>query len=520
VSTDQVAQRKANLEALVAAGVDPYPYSYEVTHHAKEILDGFDALESAKTEVRMAGRVVSKRGHGKSTFAHLQDASGRIQLYLKLNVVGEDAYAIVKLMDLGDLIGVRGPVFRTRTGEATIEVRELTHLAKCLQPLPEKWHGLKDTEIRYRQRYLDLIVNEDTRRIFGVRSAITRALRDYLDRRDFQEVETPILQPIYGGAFATPFVTHHQALDMDLYLRISNELYLKRLIVGGMERVYEIARDFRNEGIDRNHNPEFTMLEFYQAYADYDEMMRVTEDLVSEALIKATGSAQVTFDGHALDFTPPWKRVGYFEAVREATGVDLKGADEATLRSTADRLGIDLTGKTGWGQVVDEIFSETVENNLVQPTFITDYPREISPLAKKNRKDERLVERFEVFVAGMELGNAFSEQNDPFAQEAAFDNQALLRDEGDHEAQVKDEDYLRALRIGMPPTGGVGIGIDRLVMLATGSVNIREVILFPQLRHETGSAAAEAWATEPDSEADSAKPEAKDTKTEEDAPRA
>ncbi len=486
MSNEQIEQRRENLEALKALGVDPYPYSYAVTHHAEAVLAAADALEASREPVSVAGRLMAIRSHGKSTFAHLQDRSGRVQIYMKLDVVGEAAYGTVKLLDLGDLVGVEGPVFRTRTGELTIEVRSLTFLAKCLQPLPEKWHGLRDTETRYRRRYLDLIVNEDAQRIFRVRAAMIRALRNALDDRGFLEVDTPVLQPLYGGAFARPFTTHHEALDMDLYLRISDELYLKRLLVGGLERVYEIARDFRNEGIDRTHNPEFTMLEYYQAYADYEEMMGVTEELVAGAIREAVGGHQVAFRDHTLDFSPPWRRVRYFDAVREATGVDLAGADEAQVRETAERLGIDLKGKAGIAQATDEIFSETAQPNLIQPTFVTDFPLELSPLAKRHRADGRLVERFELFAAGMELANAFSEQNDPAEQAAAFERQGLLREQGDLEAQVTDHDFLRALETGMPPTGGVGIGIDRLVMVVTGAANIREVILFPQLRPEEG----------------------------------
>lgn len=486
MSNDQIQQRRENLEALRALGVEPYPYRFEVTHHTAEVMESFDALANAGETVAVAGRLMALRSHGKSTFAHVQDAQGRLQLYFKLDVVGEALYAIVKLLDVGDLVGVRGGLFRTRTGEMTVEVRELTFLAKCLRPLPEKWHGLKDTETRYRQRYLDLIVNEDAQRIFRGRARLIRAMRGFLDERGFLEVDTPVLQALYGGAFARPFLTHHEALDMDLYLRISDELYLKRLIVGGLERVYEIARDFRNEGIDRTHNPEFTMLEYYQAYADYEDMMGVTEALVAHAVREAAGGYQVTVREHTVDFSPPWARVSYFDAVREATGVDLSTASEQQVRAAADRLGIDLKGKLGIAQAIDEIFSETVEANLIQPTFVTDFPLELSPLAKRHRSGRRMVERFELFVAGMEIANAFSEQNDPAAQQAAFDLQAELREQGDQEAQPTDTDYLRALETGMPPTGGVGIGIDRLVMVATGAVNIREVILFPQLRPEEG----------------------------------
>ena len=361
MSNDQIQQRRENLEALRALGVEPYPYRFEVTHHTAEVMEAFDALAEAGETVAVAGRLMALRSHGKSTFAHLQDAQGRLQLYFKLDVVGEALYAIVKLLDVGDLVGVRGRLFRTRTGEMTVEVRELTFLAKCLRPLPEKWHGLKDTETRYRQRYLDLIVNEDAQRIFRGRAKLIRAMRAFLDERGFLEVDTPVLQALYGGAFARPFLTHHEALDMDLYLRISDELYLKRLIVGGLERVYEIARDFRNEGIDRTHNPEFTMLEYYQAYADYEDMMGVTEALVAHAVREAAGGYQVTVREHTVDFSPPWARVSYFDAVREATGVDLSTASEEQVRAAADRLGIDLKGKLGIAQAIDEIFSETVE---------------------------------------------------------------------------------------------------------------------------------------------------------------
>ena len=488
MSLDQIQERRAHLEAVRALGHNPYPYTFDASHRAAAVLEDFETLNGNDTRVRLAGRILSRRSHGKSTFVHLADASGRIQIYFKLDAVGEAAYELVRLLDIGDLIGVSGTLFRTRTEEKTVHAETVELLAKCLRPLPEKWHGLKDVETRYRRRYLDLIVNEDTRSVFRIRAALVRSLRSYLDGRGFLEVETPVLQPIYGGAFATPFKTHHEALDMDLYLRISDELYLKRLIVGGLERVYEIGHDFRNEGIDRNHNPEFTMLEFYQAYADYNDMMRATEELISGALTEAAGSQRVSFRGQTLDFSPPWHRVRFFDALREATGLDLLGADEGTLRESAERLGVDVAGKVGTGQVVDAIFSETVEPNLIRPTFITDYPLELSPLAKRHRDREGLVERFEVFAGGMELGNAFSEQNDPASQAEAFDRQTDLSARGDREAQQRDEDYLYALELGMPPTGGVGIGVDRLVMLATGLENIREVILFPQLRRAAAGA--------------------------------
>lgn len=486
MSNEQIEQRHRNLESLKALGVDPYPYAFEVTHHAADVTGDFDELESSGETVALAGRLRAIRDHGKSSFFTLQDKSGRVQLYVKLNVVGEDVYEQVKLLDIGDLVGVRGTMFRTRKGEITVEVTGFEFLAKCLRPLPDKWAGLKDTEIRYRQRYVDLIVTEETQQIFRVRADLVRAVRRFLDDRGFLEVETPILQPVYGGAFARPFTTHHEALGMPLYLRISNELYLKRLIVGGLERVYEIARDFRNEGIDRTHNPEFSMLEFYQAFADYEEMMTTTEAMVSQAIREATGGFEVEYEGQRVDFTPPFRRAGYFELLTEVTGMDLSTADEKAARHAAEQLGIDVEDKVGVGAVIEEIFGEKVEPMLKQPTFVTDFPRELSPLAKKHRKNPDVVERFELFVAGFELANAFSEQNDPAAQQEAFDRQSELRDAGDMEAQMTDTDYLRALQVGMPPTGGVGIGIDRLVMLATGAANIREVILFPQLRPEGG----------------------------------
>jgi len=386
------------------------------------------------------------------------------------------------------VIGVRGTLFRTKMGEVTVQVSEWTFLAKCRLPLPEKWHGLKDPEIRFRQRYVDLLVTEDARRLVEIRAKVIRSLRVGLDTLGFLEVDTPVLQPVYGGAFARPFVTHHEALDMPLYLRISNELYLKRLIVGGLERVYEIARDFRNEGIDRTHNPEFSMLEYYQAYADYNDMMTTTERLVAEAVQAATGGYSVSYRGDTLDFTPPWRRLGYFDALLEKTGIDFREVDEAGVRRAAGELGVDLKGQVGLGYAIDAVFSEKVQNSLVSPTFIVDFPIELSPLARPHRSRPGVVERFEVFAGRMELANAFSEQNDPDAQAAAFERQQELREAGNMEAQPTDEDYVRALRIGMPPTGGVGIGIDRLVMIVGDAANIREVILFPTLRPESGRA--------------------------------
>ena len=407
MDNELVRQREENFESLRGTGIDPAPYRYEVTHHAAQAKDAFDALSASGEVISLAGRVMTLRGHGKTTFGDLQDKTGRIQVYFKRDALG-DAYRTVELLDLGDVIGVRGTIFRTRMGEITLQVSEVTFLTKCRLPLPEKWHGLRDPEIRFRQRYVDLLVNEEARRLVALRATIIRSLRAGLDAQGFMEVDTPVLQPVYGGAFARPFVTHHEALDMPLYLRISNELYLKRLIVGGLERVYEIARDFRNEGIDRTHNPEFSMLEYYQAYADYNDMMSLTEALVSDAIRFATGGYSVSYRGDALDFAPPWRRIGYFDILREKTGIDFREVDEAGVRRAATELGVDLKGQIGLGYAVDAIFSEKVQDDLIQPTFIIDFPIELSPLARRHRSKPGVVERFEVFAGRMELANAFS----------------------------------------------------------------------------------------------------------------
>jgi len=479
-------QRREKLERWRALGVDPYAYRWDVTHHAADILAWDEQVTDQPGErVRVAGRIMTLRGHGKTGFAHVLDGSGRIQVYFRADALGE-AFQRYELLDVGDWIGVEGPVSRTRTGEITVRAEGFDLLAKSMRPLPEKWHGLRDPETRFRQRYADLFMNLDVREIFRRRARLTAAVRRFLDGRGFLEVETPTLQPLYGGAFARPFVTHHHALDMPLYLRISNELYLKRLIVGGLERVYEFARDFRNEGMDRTHNPEFTMLEFYQAFADVFEMMEVTETLVSEAVREACGTMQVTYQGQALDFTPPWPRRSMIEAIGERTGESVRDLDPARLARLAAAHGVETRPGTGAGGLLDALFSELVQPELVSPTFVVDYPAEVSPLARASRADGRLVERFELFAAGFELANAFSEQNDPDAQARAFTDQMERRAAGDEEAQVMDHDYVRALEYGMPPTGGVGIGIDRLVMLVTDARTIREVILFPQLRPEEG----------------------------------
>jgi len=483
---DIMRERAAKLDRWRAIGVSPYAYRFEVTHRAAELLArGAAVTEEPGEAVRIAGRVMSTRGHGKAGFAHLLDASGRIQIYGRADHMG-DGYERFRLLDVGDWAGVEGRLFRTRTGEITVRADRVELLAKSMRPLPEKWHGLRDPETRYRQRYVDLFMNEHVREVFRRRARMIAGLRAGLETRGFLEVETPVLQPLYGGAFARPFVTHHHALDMDLYLRISNELYLKRLIVGGLERVYEFARDFRNEGIDRTHSPEFTMLEFYQAFADMGDMMRLTEALVGEAVRASAGGAALEFQGRRLDFTPPWPRVSMLDAVSEKVGESVHDLDFAKLERLARAHGIEPGPGTGAGGCLDELFSALVQPELQQPTFVVDFPIETSPLARVSRSNPAVVERFELFVAGMELANAFSEQNDPDAQRRAFEAQMERRQAGDEEAQVMDHDYVRALEYGMPPTGGVGIGVDRLAMVVADARHIREVMLFPALRPEEG----------------------------------
>lgn len=485
-TSDQREQRLEKLTALRAAGIDPYPARFSCTHSVAQVLQAFAASEGLGEPpiVRTAGRIMSIRVMGKATFAHIMDGSGRMQIYLRQDQVGEQAYEFfLKMFDLGDFIGVEGSVFRTRTGEITIQVKSFHMLAKTLHPLPEKWHGLTDVELRYRQRYLDLLTNERVRRTFIMRTRIVSAIRRFLDERGFLEVETPILQPIYGGAAARPFVTHHNALDCDFYLRISDELYLKRLIIGGLERVYEIGRDFRNEGISTKHNPEFTQIEVYQAYADYHDMMRLTEELWYAVACEVMGTATIAYQGHEVDLTPPWRRWPMREAIQENTGIDIAiHTDLASLRQQIQEHNLKLDAKPTWGKQVEELFKEYVEPKLIQPTFILDYPLDISPLAKKKPDEPTFVERFEFFVGGLECGNAFSELNDPLEQRERFEMQGQQLQEGDAEAHPMDEDWIRAMEYGMPPTGGLGFGIDRMTMLFTDNPSIREVILFPALK--------------------------------------
>ncbi|MCU0453302.1 MAG: lysine--tRNA ligase [Bacteroidetes bacterium] len=491
---DQMVRRREELQELRAKGIDPYPYAFDSTSNAAEILATFKD-DGPRLDVAIAGRIMSIRRMGKASFCHLQDSTGRLQVYLKRDDLG-DAYDHFRLMDLGDIIGVRGYVFRTRTGEVSVHVVSFELLSKSIRPVPIAkeqvqpdgtkivFDPLSDKEIRYRQRYVDLMVNPTVREVFVKRAKIISTMRRYLDERGCLEVETPVLQPLYGGASARPFKTHHNALDVDLYLRIADELYLKRLIVGGFDAVYEISKDFRNEGMDKTHNPEFTMLELYVAYRDYVWMMSLVEEMISRVAIELNGSPQANVGETVIDFTPPWRRVTMFDAIKERTGEDLSGLDEAGLRAVAKRLGVEVDPALGAGAIIDEIFGERVEPHLVQPTFITDYPLSMSPLAKRHRTAPGVVERFEAIVLGKEICNAFSELNDPLDQRARFEDQMGLRARGDEEAQVLDEDYLRALEYGMPPTAGLGIGIDRLTMLLTGQDSIRDVILFPQMKPE------------------------------------
>jgi lysyl-tRNA synthetase class 2 len=478
--------RTEKIEQWKALGCEAFAYAFDVTHHAAAVLAlGESVTAEPGVKVRVAGRLMALRGHGKAGFAHVLDASGRLQIYFRADHLGE-AFRRYELLDVGDWIGVEGAVFRTRTGEITVRADSVQLLAKSLRPPPAQWDGLRDPETRYRQRYADLFMNLEVRETFRRRARLISGMRAFLDSREFLEVETPVLQPLYGGAFARPFVTRHNALDMEFYLRISNELYLKRLIVGGLERVYEFSRDFRNEGMDRTHNPEFTMLEFYQAFADVHEVMAVTEALVGEAVKTANGGTTVNFQDESLDFAPPWKRLSMLDAVSASVGEDVSDLDPARLDRLTRARGIETRPNSGAGALLDALFSELVQPTLRQPTFVLEHPIETSPLARVSRTRPGVVERFELFVAGMEIANAFSEQNDPRVQRDAFEAQMKLREQGDEEAQVLDEDYLRALEYGMPPTGGVGIGIDRLVMLLTGSRSIRDVLLFPQLRPEEG----------------------------------
>lgn len=474
--------RRDKLSELQKMGRDPFKISkYDVTHHSNEVVDNYDSLEGQK--VSLAGRIMSKRIMGKASFMHLQDQNGRIQAYVKRDDIGVDEYKLFKTYDIGDIVGIEGFVFKTKTEEVSVHVEKLVLLSKSLQVLPEKYHGLKDVDLRYRQRYVDLIVNPEVKDAFLTRTKALKALRSYLDERGFLEVETPILNTIAGGANARPFITHHNTLDIPMYLRIANELYLKRLIVGGFDKVYEMGRMFRNEGMDMKHNPEYTAIELYQAYADYKDMMDITENVISHMAQVATGSMKINYQGTEIDFTPPWKRMTMEECVKEYAGVDFSeiNTDEEAL-AIAREKGIEITLGMRRGEVINAFFEEFGEDKLIQPTFITHHPVEVSPLAKRNVEDPRRTDRFEAFANKWELANAFSELNDPIDQRGRFEDQVRKRELGDDEACEMDEDFINALEVGLPPTGGLGIGIDRVIMLLTDSTTIRDVLLFPTMK--------------------------------------
>jgi lysyl-tRNA synthetase class 2 len=475
-------QRLDSLSRIRARGIDPYPHSYHPSHTIREAITLFEQQGESSQDISLAGRIMSKRSMGKMAFIDIRDSSGKIQLSLRYDLLGRERYEFLQDIDIGDIIGARGKLFRTKAGELTLEVSDFAMLCKSLRPLPEKWHGLADVEKRYRQRYLDLISNEENKNIFVLRSKIITAIRSFLDKQGFMEVETPVLQPHAGGALARPFVTHHHALDEDLYLRIALELHLKRLVVGGFDKVYEMGHAFRNEGISVRHNPEFTLLECYQAYSDYNDMMRLVEEMLRHIAQAVLGDTKLTCNGKTIDLGLPWQRLYLREAIKEYCGIDFEDyPDAASLRKRMTGMGMEVDPGKGRGRLIDELISTSVEPKLFQPTFLLDYPVEMSPLAKSKRGNERLVERFEGFVAGMEIANAFTELNDPLEQRERF-RQQLKEQAADEEVELADEDFLQALEYGMPPTGGLGIGIDRLVMLLAGQQSVREVILFPQLK--------------------------------------
>lgn len=486
--SELVLSRRAKLGRLASSGIEAFKSHFNRTHLVSDIVSAHSSVapgEETGARVLVAGRVMTMRRHGKVTFTDLKDSSGRLQLYVSVDALDPERYERFLELDLGDIIGAAGEVFKTRRGELSIRVDEFELLTKSLRPLPEKWHGLRDTETRFRQRYADLIVNPDSKKTLLFRTGVVRALRAYLDERGFIEVETPMLQPIPGGATARPFVTHHQALDMDLYLRIAPELYLKRLVVGDFDRVYEVNRNFRNEGISVRHNPEFTMLEAYQAYADYRDMMDLMEGLVKHAAQAVLGRLSFEHQGLPLDLSGEWPRVPMLDAIKLLAGVELSfDRDVEELRALAEDNGVSTEPHFGKGKIADEVFEKLVQDKIREPAFITDYPTEISPLARQKADDPRFTERFELIIAGLEMGTAFSELTNPLEQRERFEDQLKLKAAGDEEAQALDEDFIRALEYGMPPTGGLGLGVDRLVMLLTNQSSIREVIAFPQLRPE------------------------------------
>jgi lysyl-tRNA synthetase class 2 len=474
--------RRSKLSELQKNNKDPFKnVKYDVTNSTKYIVDNFESLEGQS--VSIAGRLMSKRGMGKAGFCDVQDRDSKIQIYVRIDEIGEESYEDFKKFDIGDIVGVKGEVFKTHKGEISVKVKEIKLLSKSLQPLPEKWHGLKDMDLRYRQRYVDLIVNPEVRNTFIVRSNIIKSIRKFLDERGFLEVDTPLLNTIPGGAAAKPFITHHNTLDIDLYLRIAPELYLKRLIVGGLEKVYEMGRMFRNEGMSIKHNPEFTLMEVYEAYNDYKGMMELTENLISNVAREVLGTTKINYQGQEVDLAPPWNRMTMIEAVKKFTGIDFDEIkDDEEARSVAKEKKLHMQGNMSKGEILNLMFEEFVEENLVQPTFILDYPVEVSPLTKRKPDRPELTERFELFITSREMANAYSELNDPIDQKERFMNQMKKREAGDEEANMLDEDFLNALEYGMPPTGGLGIGVDRLIMLLTDSYSIRDILLFPTMK--------------------------------------
>lgn len=486
---DQFIVRREKMNALREKGLDPFGKRFERTHDNGTIVNEFgniekEELESQAISVKIAGRIMTKRGKGKAGFAHIKDLTGQIQIYVRQDAVGEEAYAIFNDADLGDLVGIEGTLFKTKVGELSIKVSEFVFLTKALRPLPDKFHGLKDVEQRYRQRYLDLIVSDESKETFINRSRIIQSMRRYLDDHGYLEVETPMMHSIAGGASARPFITHHNALDMTLYMRIAIELHLKRLIVGGLEKVYEIGRVFRNEGVSTRHNPEFTMIELYEAYADYRDIMSLTENLVAYIAKDVLGTTTIRYGEYEIDLQPEWKRLHMVDAIKEYTGVDFwKEMTTGEARGLAKEHGVEITEHMQYGHIVNEFFEQKVEEKLIQPTFIFGHPVEISPLAKKNDEDPRFTDRFELFIVAREHANAFTELNDPIDQRERFEAQLKEKEQGNDEAHEMDDDFIEALEYGMPPTGGLGIGIDRLVMLLTNSASIRDVLLFPLMRH-------------------------------------
>jgi lysyl-tRNA synthetase class 2 len=484
-TTEIISNKWEEIEELKREGIDPFGHSFFRTHKIKDLIENnknLQAGECCQGKVSIAGRLMALRTHGKAIFANIEDISGRIQIYIKSNKIGETAFKLFSKIGIGDILGVSGLIFKTRTGEVTIFVEEFILLCKSVRSLPEKWHGLKDVEIRYRKRYLDLMVNPSVREIFIKRSKVVQSIRNFLDSKGFLEVETPIMQPIPGGATARPFITHHNALHRDFYLRIAPELYLKRLLVGGLEKVYELSRNFRNEGISTKHNPEFTMLELYEAYGDYHSMMQITEELIVYILKNVLDSLEIEYRGNKIDFTLPWKRISMYKAIEDAVGIRVDKISPKDFSKVVKKFNLNTKSNINRGEIINELFEKYVEPTLIQPTFVIDYPLELSPLSKQNKDNPELVERFELFISSMELVNAFTELNDPEEQKRRFEEQVAKKEAGDMESHFMDKDYVEALEYGMPPAGGLGLGIDRLMMLLTNSDSIKEVILFPQLK--------------------------------------